>query len=289
MTNQVLSDLASSEEVAGETNSSSSDRGAREKGQETGGSRGRACRTVSFRGFDAFTAQDDKNGLTQTKTANIQEIRMTKEADFERQQARRESKLLSEASVRLLVGSTAEVKSTDALRSTFITNVSAAVSSQLDESKTDVEGNLLSGLIRDQHAGLSLTTRKDDAPKLKLEDKPGAGSQADGNGEAEKMTNFEAAAKVETSTRSREVKGGQVKSKQVCDIPDVRPQQEPARVSPHYVTAAGRLTPTARTPGRRVAPETPQQEMVEKKGPAQWVTDLIRIFGVDPAVCCGQN
>ena len=124
----------------------------------------------------------------------------------------------------------------------------------------------MSGSIRDQRAGLSLITRKDDASKLKLEDKPGAGSQFDGNGEAEKMTNFEAAAKVEAGTRSREVKGGQVKSKQGRDIPDVKPQQEPARVPPHYVTAAGRLTPTARTPGRRVASETPQQEMVEKKG-----------------------
>ena len=105
------------------------------------------------------------------------------------------------------------MKSTDALRSTFSTNVSAAVSSQLDESKMDVEGDLLSGSMRDQRAGLSLTTGKDDAPKLKLEDKPGAGSQADGNGEAEKMTNFEAAAKVEAGTRSREVKGGRGESR----------------------------------------------------------------------------
>ena len=147
----------------------------------------------------------------------------------------------------------------------------------------DVEGDLLSGSIRDQRAGLSLTTGKDDASKLKLDDKPGAGSRSDGNGEAKKVAIFDAAVKVETDMKPREVKGGRVKSRQGLDIPDVKPQQEPAIVTPHYVTAAGRLTPTTRTPRRRVASETPQQEMVEKMGPTQWVTDLMEIFGFGSA------
>ena len=141
----------------------------------------------------------------------------------------------------------------------------------------------MSSSIRDQRAGFSSTTREDEASKLKLEDKPGADGQSDGNGEAEMMVKFEAAAKLEAGTKSREVSRGQVKSKYGRDIPDVKPQQVPARVPSHYVTAAGKMTPTARTPGRRVASETPQQEVVEKKGPTQWVTNLLKIFGVDPA------